>query len=173
MGYSTDFRGAMEITPRLKPEHMAYLVAFNAARHMVRNASKLKGQDDPIREAAGLDLGPEGGHFIGTDDQLGQGPWADRVGDSVLDHNSPPAGQPGLWCGWVPRMEDPDDLVSNLEWDGAEKFYEYVDWMKYLVAKFLGPWGYKVNGRIEWRGEDWDDSGAIIAVNNRIHTEQR
>ena len=68
------------------------------------------------------------------------GPYhVDRPGDPgqdtgsvVLDANRPAEGQPGLWCQWIPGEDG-----SKLLWDGGEKFYEPVDWMRYLIEHFL------------------------------------
>ena len=43
-------------------------------------------------------------------------------------------GQPGLWCGWSPGW------VGNcLTHDGIEKFYQPVEWLRYLIQHFLQP----------------------------------
>lgn len=81
----------------------------------------------------------------------------------VVDHNRPPRSQPGLWCGWMPTSD-----AKGIEWDGGEKFYEYVEWLQYLVDKVLAPNGYKLTGVVAWRGENSDDLGAIYVKNNKI-----
>ena len=43
MGYSTEFTGSIEITPRLKKEDKEFLDKFFEIRHMKRDMSKLKG----------------------------------------------------------------------------------------------------------------------------------
>jgi len=53
-------------------------------------------------------------------------------------------------------------------WDSGEKFYEYVDWIKYLIDKILKPRGYVVNGLVDWQGEEFDDRGKIIVFNNVV-----
>src|SRR6478735_9098142 len=70
------------------------------------------------------------GPYHATDDgNFGQD---DREG--VLDYNEPPSGQPGLWCQWVPT-----DDGTAIEWDGGEKFYNSVEWMRYIIDHFLKP----------------------------------
>ena len=51
--------------------------------------------------------------------------------------------QPGLWCGWRPNEDG-----TVIEHDGGEKFYDYTEWIQYLVHHFLEPWGYKLNGDV-------------------------
>jgi hypothetical protein len=142
----------------LKPEHAAYLKAFNRTRRMKRKVSVAEELPDPIRTAVGLPLGPEAAYFVG-----GQG-WAGQERDaSVVDYNNPPKGQPGLWCQW-----DPSEDGTAIIWDGAEKFYYYGEWLTYIIDHFLGPWGYVVNGEMTWQGEDEEDVGTIFVVNNAV-----
>jgi len=158
MGYTTDFNGELKVTPALKPRHAAYLRQFAETRRMKRDAKKTEDRPDPVREAAGLGVGPEGGYFVGEGGYAGQ-----DDGPDVLEHNEPPTGQPGLWCQWVPNEDG-----SAIVWDEGEKFYNYVDWLDYLIANFLKPWGYRLDGDVEWQGEESDDRGIIHVENNKV-----
>jgi len=111
----------------------------------------------------------------------------DRIG--VIDYNRPPGQisttdffkdwhtneklkkegncQPGLWCSWI---ISPDR--NYLEWNGAEKFYDYVEWLQYLITNFFQPWGIKLNGQIKWSGEDHTDVGIITVKNNIVTTKK-
>jgi hypothetical protein len=80
------------------------------------------------RQAAGLPLGREAAYFIGGGGFMGQ----DRD-DSVLDYNVPPKDQPGLWCQW------PTEDRTAIAWNGGEKFYCYVPWLRYLLEHFPAP----------------------------------
>lgn len=163
MGYTTDFSGEFEIAPPLKPEHRAYLEAFAQTRRMKRHPQKVAALPDQIRKAAGLPVGLDGGYYVGADtENFGQ----DNTPD-VLDHNRPPNGQPGLWCQWVPN--EAGDL---LEWDGGEKFYDYVEWLEYLIEHFFQPWGYVLNGVVRYYGEDSDDRGLIRITDNAVESAQ-
>lgn len=142
----------------LKPEHAAYLKQFSKTRRMRRAAEKLKDWPDPFREAVGLPLGEEGCYFVGGGGYAGQ----DRDA-SVLDYNWPPAGQPGLWCQWVPNVPG-----TAIVWNGGEKFYDYVAWLEYLIDHFLAPWGYILNGEMKWAGENEADRGTILVKNNQV-----
>ena len=95
-------------------------------------------------------------------------------------------GQPSLWCQWVPisdsfephRMMDGPDQEADAPayypyfgWDGGEKFYNYVEWLEYIVSRFLKPWGYALNGEVTWQGEERADIGKIVVENNQISTK--
>lgn len=172
MGYSTDFTGEFSVTPTLKPEHEKFLNAFADSRRMKRQAAITLKRPDPLREAVGLPVGPEGAYFVAEGGLAGQGSFKGAAGQKkagILDYNQPPEGQPGLWCQWNPRT-DPEGS-SFIEWDGSEKFYNYVEWIEYLIENFLKPWGYTVNGTVEWQGEESDDRGRIVITDNIVKTQ--
>lgn len=158
MGYTTDFFGEFKLDEPLTPEHAAYLKKFNETRRMKRDEVKAAKFSDPLREAVGLPVGPEGGYYVNAMGYYGQ------EGDaSVLDYNNSPQGQPGLWCKWTPTKTG-----DGIQWDGGEKFYDYVEWLKYLIDHFLALWGYTLNGEVKWRGEDPDDYGLIVVKDNTV-----
>lgn len=178
MGYSTDFYGGVVITPKLTPAQMAYINAFSDARHMRRDVEQLVDRLDPVRFAAKLPLGKEGEYFIGVRPET-KDPhnfMNDAESDTVIDVNRPPDSQPGLWCQWVVRApEEDENATANqtiLEWNGAEKFYDYIEWLEYLVERFFIPWGATLSGEIEWQGEERDDFGIIIVDDNKVTTKQ-
>lgn len=156
MGYTTDFDGSMQIDPPLTPERVKYINRFSETRRVKRDPEKASKLPDPLREAVGLPIGEDGCYFVG-------GSAFYHEDDSVIAHNSPPANQPGLWCQWL-IYED----GSRLEWDFGEKFYEYEDWLIYIQEHFLTPWGSKLNGKIDWYGEDRDDLGVIYAKDGMV-----
>jgi hypothetical protein len=161
VGYTTDFDGDFEITPELKPEHLAYINQFAETRRMKRNAKAAELLPDPIRIAAGLPIGNQGAYFVGGTGFMGQ-----ESDHTVIDCNREPDGQPCLWCKWIANEEG-----DRLLWNGAEKFYGYVQWLEYLIKHFLGPWGYTLNGEVEWQGEEMSDRGVIVIEDNKVHTE--
>ena len=57
---------------------------------------------------------------------------------------------------------------TAITWNGAEKFYEYDKWIRYLIASFLEPWGYTVNGDVRWAGEERGDVGVISVRRNNV-----
>ena len=158
MGYHTEFSGSFAVTPALKPEHIEYLRLFSRTRRLGRNASKAAALHDPVREAAGLPIGEKGAYFTG-----GTGFYGQDRDPSVLDSNHAPLGQPGLWCMWTPS-----DDGTAIEWDGGEKFYNYTEWMAYILEHFIKPWGYTLNGGVTWDGEERGDLGLIAIEDNAM-----
>lgn len=164
MGYTTDFYGEFNLNKPLTEAHKNYLEKFAEMRRMKRKETLTAKRPDPLREAVGLPVGKEGAYFVGEGGDFGQG--AGVGGDDIpdlVDYNYPPAGQPGLWCQWVPNSGG-----TAIIWDGGEKFYDYVEWIEYLIENFLKPWGYVLNGEVEWAGEDHNDRGRIDIKNNVV-----
>lgn len=91
-----------------------------------------------------------------------KGDW-DKREEALAKLNADKIKQPGLWLQWVLN-----DSGTELEWNGGEKFYNYIEWLKYLVVHFFEPWGIKLNGEVEWSGEDRSDVGKIVVKDNVI-----
>lgn len=145
MGYTTEFKGQFSLNTKLDDVTFNFLKKLNETRRMARKIDAKYGID--------------GEFFVDGD---GDG-FKGQNGDStIVDTNKHPRTQPGLWCKWTPT----DDRM-HIEWDGAEKFYNYIEWIEYLISKVLAPRGYVVNGNVKWRGEDFDDSG-VIEINDNI-----
>ena len=162
MGYTTKFKGKFALDRPLSKAQSAYLHKFRDTRRMRRDAVVAATIADPIREAVGLPIGVDGGYFVGGAGFMGQDEDASCV-RSNGDTNTPPINQPSLWCQWIPTYDR-----RAIRWDGGEKFYRYVDWLKYLVRHFIKPWGYVLSGHVRWRGEDSDDTGEIVVINNKV-----
>ena len=160
MGYTTDFEGSFAITPTPSPEITKYINAFADHRHMVRDPEKVKALFPNWKEQCfNGELGNECEFFVG-----GTGPFGQDHDDSIINFNSEPGDCPSLWCQWI--IEN-----GELCWDGGEKFYEYVDWLKYLIKNFFEPSGYTLNGVVDFQGEEDDDCGKITVVNNKVTME--
>lgn len=76
---------------------------------------------------------------------------------------SPTPGMPGFWCDWAPT---PDGMA--IQWNGNEKFYHSPDWMRYIIGRFLRPWGIVANGVIRAQGEDMDDRWHLVVNENEV-----
>jgi len=157
MGYTTDFDGEAVLNKKLSDEHHNYLVKFSETRRMQRMEFFTAKLPDATRELAGLPVGTDGRYYVGGEE------GKTKFSSDIVDYNCPPPGQPGVWCQWVPSDEG-----TAIVWDGGEKFYKYTEWMKYLIQHFLAPWGYVLNGKITWQGEDMSDRGVIVIVNNLV-----
>ena len=70
---------------------------------------------------------------------------------------------PGMYCQWVPN-----ETYTGLVWDGEDKFYEYIPWLKWLIDNVFEPNGYKLNGKVYWVGEQPTDIGTIEVKDNEI-----
>lgn len=81
----------------------------------------------------------------------------------IVERNSPPATKPSLWCSWEPTED-----LQHIQWNGAEKFYCYVEWLEYLINNILSPGDYTLNGEVWYQGDDDNDFGSISIVNNRV-----
>jgi hypothetical protein len=73
------------------------------------------------------------------------------------------SGAPFSWCHWIPNH-----YGNHLAWDGGERFYDYVEWLEYLIEFYFKPWGVVVSGEIDWQGDDCDDRGIIFAKDNKV-----
>lgn len=164
MGYTTEFSGEFRITPTLKPEHKAYINKFSETRRYKREANVAATWPDPIREAAGLPIGVDAGFYVGAERCESLSMRDPKSG--IVNYNESPEGQPGLWCQWIANDEG-----TELVWDEGEKFYNYVEWLDYLIETFLKLWGYTLNGEVQWYGQDREDIGKIEVTDNAVKTK--
>lgn len=185
MGYTTDFSGQFKTNRPLTETEMNYINKLTDTRRMKRDVNKLmekfKGEfGHPTRPDN--PYGNDGEFFVGGTGWAGQ-----DSDDTIIDYNTAPGqlsfdemkefnerweennnrtkegrSQPGLWCQWTFSDE------TTLEWDGGEKFYNYVEWLKYLINNFFEEWGIKLNGEVSWVGEDSSDKGKILVEDNKV-----
>jgi hypothetical protein len=144
MGYNTTFTGKFVLDRKLDGETYTFLKKLAETRRMAR--------------LVGPEYGIEGEFYF-----KGKGFMGQEEDSTIIDCNRPPSTQPSLWCQWVPT----EDRLG-IEWDGNEKFYEYVAWIQYIIDKILAPKGYVLNGNVHFQGENEDDFGIIVARNNTI-----
>ena len=158
MGYDTDFTGSFDIDRPLDKETQKILKGLNYTRRVKRNPIKLAEELDitPI-ECIKL-YGEECEFYFNFDNEFGQ----TETGD-IINFNTPPDCQPSLWCKWHYNEKD-----NTIEWDGAEKFYEYIEWIEYMIKNILELRDYKLNGSVTWEGEEGDDLGEISIRNNKV-----
>ncbi len=93
------------------------------------------------------------------------------------NYNVPPRGQPNLWCDWQVCWEG-----DCLAWDGTEKSYSMVPWLRYLITHFLKPGGraqgrrgfedftfdHVVSGTVVGCRRDTKELFAVRVVDNRV-----
>ena len=166
MGYTSDFTGHVTIDPPLNEAEVAYLSKFSGTRRMDRE---------------------KGPYYVDGAGFAGQ----DRESD-ILNFNSPPDGQPSLWCSWTYTgaengewcVEPDAPFGSAMFWNGDEKFYSSAEWMQYIIHHFLKPnavasttgdpqfaeftFNHVLNGEIHVQGEDPADIWKIIVEDNVV-----
>lgn len=152
MGYTTYFSGGFSFNKPCDPFLKEYLNAFAEVSHMKRDVNEIRTLDPQWNEHCFRgNLGEEGAFYIKKESDN----FRDCVEDkTIIDLNTPPKGCPGLWCQWI--VEE-DQLV----WDEGEKFYNYVEWLKFLIKYFIGPSGYVLNGSVEYEGEEPSDDALV------------
>jgi hypothetical protein len=151
MGYTTEFEGFFSISPPLSQEQLQFLQEFSRSRRMKRLMESDASVE--LRRAVGLPFGINGGNATSGSDP-----------EYTRNSNSPPGSQPGLWCQWTPSSDG-----TKLEWDKGEKFYNYVEWLEYLITNFMKLWDRSLNGVVSWTGEHIDeDTGKITVIDNSI-----
>jgi len=91
------------------------------------------------------------GEFYIQDDERG-----------VVNKNRPPRSQPSLWCGWLIQSDR-----RTIQWDGHEKFQEYIQWLIYLI-RLLRRRGYTLSGNVAWQGETIPDAGVLHLTPTRL-----
>jgi len=147
MGYTTDFDGHFTIDKPIDNETFNLINGLANTRRMGR-----KDLDPKYGVEGEFYYDPNSNNFGQEDD------------NSIIDHNTPPKTQPGLWLQWVV-----DDDHQTIRWDENEKFYDYVEWIEYIINRILKPRGYKVNGIVYWEGEDGiRDTGEIEIKDNEV-----
>lgn len=72
------------------------------------------------------------------------------------------APAPSTYCQWVVNRKG-----TKLHWDKLEKCYAYMEWLHTLII-LTDALGYKLNGKVQWQGENKKDQGIISIKENRI-----
>jgi hypothetical protein len=71
---------------------------------------------------------------------------------------------PSNYCYWEPT-EDGQGIECR---ESDCSFYNYVEWLEWIVTDVLAPEGYTVNGAVEWEGSEHGDLGCITVTNNVV-----
>lgn len=90
--------------------------------------------------------------------------FADTRHCSPNDYNDH-EGFPSLWCEWRPSDDGTTIHAEDLE---DASFWNYEEWLIYLIDHFLAVWGCALNGSVRWEGEENDDTGTIYVRNNHV-----
>lgn len=164
MGYSTDYYGNIQIAPALNEQEVEEINAWLACRHVTYDVNKIY-ELDPNADQHTIDGTP-----------VGNGGWNwikiyadpdgnayDPVGEAVMEWNEPGL-LPSLWS-------DLEVDETTMCWNGSEKSYEIPAWIQLLIDCVFAPRGYSLNGELEWRGEDYGDTGVITITDNVMEVE--
>ena len=108
MGLHTTYVGHIGIEPPLSAEEIDFARRFGHTRHYDSGSPGVR-----------LALHPADDDSSGASD--------------VSSYNRPAPGMPGLWCPWTICKEG-----CCLHWDGIEKPYDGMAWLRYLIEEFLG-----------------------------------
>jgi len=160
MGYTTDFTGSININKKVDKSTKELLDGLSSTRRMKRNPEKLAIILGISEEECINKYGEDAKHYF--DNSGNYGNLGQHMTDDIVNYNYPPANHPGLWCNWCLGENE-----QSIEWTGGEKFYEYIQWMKYIVNE-LEMRGYTLNGSIQWEGEDERDKGCILVTDNNV-----
>ncbi|ELR16994.1 uncharacterized protein ACA1_304360 [Acanthamoeba castellanii str. Neff] len=146
MGYETDFEGELNIRPRLADEFVA---RFN---DVASRRNNVYGDGDE-----------------GSFDHLVFGKRGTAAGARVQERYDNPAwtGVPSCWNAWQLKNE-PGKTCTILHWEGNSKFYNYVQWLQFVVDyiirenQALAPL-LNFQGAITWNQDrtDCDDKGVL------------
>ncbi len=169
MGYTTKFVGGFSFDKTPSKAVIDYINSFSLTRHVKRDTERIKDifPDWKKRCWKGM-LGEQAEYFLQKYDEMYDKHTPIYDVDSYLkrngieDDNNPPESQPSLWCQWI--INNKNELV----WNGAEKFYEYDNWLEYLIENFFQPEGLILSGRCMYIGERGDDWGYICIDNNKV-----
>ncbi len=78
-----------------------------------------------------------------------------------------PETMPDSYLQWQPSNDG-----SGLQWNGGEKFYDYIHWLRWLIKHYFVPHGITLNGQIRWQGEEITDSGILKVIDNKVTSQK-
>lgn len=145
--YDTKFKGKFEFREPVEKDIVKIINGLSNTRRMVRD-------EDLLEELTGEYFGIEGEFYVpeNSDDET-----------AVIDCNNPPSDQPGLWLNWEITEDG-----KYLQWNGAESFRFYLEWLDYLANNFFVTNNISLNGSVEYQGWDERDCGTIIIEDNQV-----
>lgn len=150
--YSTEFNGSFKFSEKVSLEIKELVNGISETRRVTRDVEKLE-------EYYGDDF-YYGQFFIpGVDSDEEE----DNDEDFIIDSNTPPGDQPGLWMDW--KITDDG---RYLVWNGSESFRFYLEWLDWLNNNIFVPEGLGLNGAIHYQGWDDRDNGTIFMINNQV-----
>lgn len=155
MGYDTNFFGEFELDKELTKDQHKYLCLFNEKRHFQIKDSFFEKKSKPsVMKNLNIDFGEDGCFYVDEENNLKY--YDSSIIEIAKNYNRPPGDCPGLWCGWIPSNDK-----KHIIWDRVEKFYNYTEWLNFIISKFLNPWEIEIFGSVKFQGEHPNDVGFI------------
>jgi hypothetical protein len=142
MGYTMIWHGKLAINPPLPQAVTQYLTRFFERRHVLMSP---KHQEHGAFEV----------DYLPPDEE-------DKAALDIVDWNRPPPSQPFIWCDW-----EIDALGSSLT-IRRPRNYRSIEWLEYIIWKFISPYHSVVSGTMTWRGEEVGDEGCLYVDGNII-----
>ncbi len=155
--YHIRFRRHLKLSPIATPEQVLYIQNFAKTRRIKRDSAILMKRFNGEYGLNG-NYGIEGEFYVGGEDAFS--PDKDY---SILDFDNPSSNQFSLKCEWTVT-----DDGKKLVWTKNELFYEYLNWLNYMIDNFFIPWNIKLNGTLTYQGQQEKEDAGIITVKNNI-----
>lgn len=133
-----------------------YLGMFCEVPHWKRNEATCRLIKDPFRDAIGLPPGKYGEFVIGT-----------KKFDSSVSSKRPYKHHPSEFVPFAVNLDSEFKMTLNMV--GSPRPSVLAKWTSYLLEKFIGPWGYNMNGYISW--DDDVTTGYVHVLNNVLEHE--
>jgi hypothetical protein len=99
---------------------------------------------------------------IGLDRKLTMAEAKELLEIASSDRNHKATTGIDAYFQWVPA-----DTLQHIVWDGNEKFYMYVEQLRWLCG-WLSERGILANGSLYWQGEETGDTGTIVVTANSV-----
>jgi hypothetical protein len=160
MGYTTNFEGKFVLDTILDERTEKLLKGIATTRRMKRSIPALAKKFNISEDLALLKYGIDGEFYYNEEDFIN---YRENIDNTIIDMNESPSRQPSLWCQWYYSRN-----TNSIKWDGDEKFYNYVEWIEYIIEFILVPRKYKLSGMVLWQGEEEGDKGYINIINNKV-----
>ena len=142
MGYTTIWHGKLAVKPPLPRAVTRYLTHFFERRHVLMSPNH--------HEQGAFEVDHLPPHEV-SEEPL-----------DVVDWNRPPPSQPFMWCDW-----EIDPLGGSLTVKRPRN-YRSIEWLEYIIWKFISPYHCVVSGTMTWRGEEVGDEGCLHVEGNTI-----
>ncbi len=148
---ATEYSGNLKFDRELEKNHLDYLIAFTSTLRVVRRPESVNAKEDIIRLNVDLPLGKECEFYTGAFNRSGE------IAE-IEDYNAVPENQPSSWCCWKPSKDQLEFVPAIFD-----SYYSFIPWIQYLVANFIKPWNYSLNGRVKVKSI-YDDGIKILSV---------